>query len=49
MTEQELTFMSDDELHELGYTKQGRIWTIAGQKYMCKEATKDGYYFVIIK
>ena len=39
-------FISDADLEQLGYTKQGLIWIIAGQRYRCKEATATGYYFV---
>jgi hypothetical protein len=39
-------FISDTELDLLGYTRQGLIWIIAGQRYRCKEATATGYYFV---
>ena len=49
MQMQEHTYFSDQDLRELGYSKEGLIWVIAEDRYRLVEATKDGYYFVKIK
>jgi hypothetical protein len=46
MQMQEHTYFSDQDLRELGYSKEGLIWVIAEDRYRLVEATKDGYYFI---
>ena len=38
-------FVSNDELKQLGHTKERLTWTIAGQQYILVRATPEGYYF----
>jgi hypothetical protein len=45
---QERTYFSDQDIRDIGYTKQGLIWIIEGQRYRLVEATATGYYFVRI-
>jgi hypothetical protein len=44
----DILFLLDSELEQIGYTKVGLIWIIADKRYKCKQATKDGHYFVEI-
>lgn len=47
-----IVYISESELEQLGYTKEYNpmsiVWIIAGNRYLCKEATATGYYFVKI-
>jgi hypothetical protein len=42
----DIIYISDSELQELGYYKNGLIWVISEVKYRLLEATKDGFRFV---
>ena len=49
MQMQEHTYFSNQDLRELGYTKDGSIWLIADDRYKFVEATATGYYFIKLK
>ena len=42
-------YLSNEELAEIGYYKDGLIWIIAGNRYRLKEATPKGYIFIKLK
>jgi hypothetical protein len=41
-----IIYISDAELEQLGYYKNGLIWIIAEVRYRLVEATKNGHRFV---
>jgi hypothetical protein len=41
-------YISDAELENIGYCREGLIWIIDGKRHRLKEATAEGYYFVRI-
>lgn len=43
---QERTYFSDQDISDLGYSKEGLIWIIADVRYRLVEATANGYYFI---